>query len=566
MSPARSQIPDHLSRYIVEQDYSRYTSEDQAVWRFLMRQLKDYLSVHAHPSYVGGLEKTGIDVDHIPDIGMMDRKLAEFGWGAVPVSGFIPPAAFMEFQSLGVLPIAADMRSIEHLTYTPAPDIVHEAAGHAPILIQPEFAAYLKKYADVARHAIITKKDMDQYAAIRELSDVKENPESSAKDIDRAETHLDAVNRNLTVVSEAGWLSRMNWWTAEYGLIGSLENPKIFGAGLLSSLGESRECLSDHVRKLPLTIDCIDVGYDITEPQPQLFVTSDFEHLGDVLEQLAARMSFRLGGTIGLERAREAATVVTAELDTGLQISGVLDSFMARGEHVDFIKFSGPVSLAFERRQLDGHGPAYHAHGFSSPLDPIAGLSDLSPGKKVSLRFAGDIELNGDFQKDVRRNGRTLILTFQNCTVKRGADVLFDPSWGPFDLALGERVTKVFGGPADRIAFGDTDDFVAQQIPRRVFTEEQKAVFGFFTEVRTLRESPPAGAHGQLRRLVERYYTDYPYKWIFGVELLEIATQFEMAALDVAAGLRQHLLHTKGPSQVAFDCIKDGIRLAERRL
>ncbi len=565
MSPARSQIPEHLKRYAVEQDYSRYTPEDQAVWRFLMRQLNDFLAVHAHPCYVEGLKKTGIDIERIPEISVMDLKLAKFGWGAIPVSGFIPPAAFMEFQSLGILPIAADMRSIEHLTYTPAPDIVHEAAGHAPILIQPEFAAYLKKYAEVARNAIITKKDMDQYSAIRELSDVKENRDSSAKDIARAEAHLEAVNRNLTYVSEAGWLSRMNWWTAEYGLIGNLKNPKIFGAGLLSSLGEAHECLSSKVRKIPLSIECIDVGYDITEPQPQLFVTPSFEHLGDVLEQLAAKMAYRIGGKIGLERARDAATVNTVELNTGLQISGVLDSFASRDDHIDFVKFSGPVSLAYDRKQLDGHGPTYHVHGFSSPLGSVDGLSDLKSGQTVRARFTSGIELHGDFQNDLRKDGKVLLLTFQNCTVKRGDEILFCPSWGAFDLALGTRVFKVFGGAADRAGFGDTDDFVAQRVPGRIYTAEQKEIFSFFSEVRSLRESSNTAVNFPM--LVQKYFELYPYNWIFGVELLEIGLQqSEKSSVALIEKLSTHLLSTKGLSQTAEDCVKDGIRLAGRKL
>ncbi len=72
-----------------------------------MRSLKDYLARHAHPSYLTGLEKTGITIDRIPAIEDIDQKLNAFGWGAVPVSGFIPPAAFMEFQSIGFCPLLA---------------------------------------------------------------------------------------------------------------------------------------------------------------------------------------------------------------------------------------------------------------------------------------------------------------------------------------------------------------------------------------------------------------------------------------------------------------------------
>ena len=117
----------------------------------------------------------------------------------------------MELQSLSVLPIASDMRSIDHLLYTPAPDIVHEAAGHAPILIEPEYASYLKEYAQVAKKAIISKEDLDLYEAIRELSDIKENPQSTPEQITQAEQKLQTTIKSTTHVSEATELSRMNW-------------------------------------------------------------------------------------------------------------------------------------------------------------------------------------------------------------------------------------------------------------------------------------------------------------------------------------------------------------------
>lgn len=277
MTPStQAKIPTHLRRYIVAQDYTTYSSEDQAVWRFIMRQLKSYLSVHAHHSYLDGLTKSGITIDRIPSIHHIDEHLERFGWGAVAVSGFIPPAAFMEFQSIGVLPIASDMRTVDHLLYTPAPDIVHEAAGHAPILSDPDYAAYLRQYGAVARNAILSKEDLEQYEAIRLLSDIKEDPRSTKADITEAERRLALVNSQMSFVSEAALLSRMNWWTAEYGLIGDLNKPRIFGAGLLSSVGEAKMCLSPKVRKIPLSVDCVDFSYDITEPQPQLFVTQDF--------------------------------------------------------------------------------------------------------------------------------------------------------------------------------------------------------------------------------------------------------------------------------------------------
>src|SRR3954469_3391158 len=137
-------IPHPLRRYVVEQDYAQYTEVDQAVWRFVLLQMYQRLERTAHPAYREGLAKTGITVERIPRISEMNECLQRFGWRAVCVDGFIPPRAFQEFQAASILPIAAEVRTLDHLVYTPAPDIIHESAGHAPILTDPEYAAYLR--------------------------------------------------------------------------------------------------------------------------------------------------------------------------------------------------------------------------------------------------------------------------------------------------------------------------------------------------------------------------------------------------------------------------------------
>jgi phenylalanine-4-hydroxylase len=334
-------IPNHLKRYVVEQDYSKYTNEDQAVWRFIMRHLFDFLKVHAHTSYAEGLKKTGISINKIPHIAEMDVKLSDFGWRAVPVSGFIPPAAFMSFQAHRILPIASEMRSLENILYTPAPDIIHEAAGHAPILIDEAFTNYLSAYAEVAKYAIISSEDMALYEAIRDLSDIKEKPNATDQDIEAAEAHLEKVSSSLTYVSEAQLLGRMNWWTAEYGLIGELEDPKIFGAGLLSSVGEARNCLKGP-KLIEFSVDCLNFNYDITEQQPQLFVAKDFKSLTKALDEMSEQMAFKMGGEKALEKALQAKTVCTVCLNDGSTYSGVLKSFEIDGDKLTSLSFAAP--------------------------------------------------------------------------------------------------------------------------------------------------------------------------------------------------------------------------------
>jgi phenylalanine-4-hydroxylase len=271
-------LPKYLQNYVVKQHYDKYTAREHATWRFIMRHARSFFKKHAYNVYLTGLEKTGVPISRIPNIDEMDQVLSKFGWGAVCVSGFIPPLAFLAFQAHKVLPIAADMRSLEHIAYTPAPDIVHEAAGHAPILADPDYANYLQSFAEIARKAIYSDEDVKLYEAIRLLSDVKENSDSTKEQIVEAETNLQNTVKSVTWDSEASIVSRIFWWTAEYGLIGSLQNPKIYGAGLLSSLGESRDCLEDKIEKIPLNMECTKQSYDITKPQPQLFVASDFNH------------------------------------------------------------------------------------------------------------------------------------------------------------------------------------------------------------------------------------------------------------------------------------------------
>src|SRR5437764_7399851 len=111
----------------------------------------------------------------------MNDILAKIGWGAVAVDGFIPPAAFMEFQAYKVLVIACDMRQIHHIEYTPAPDIVHEAAGHAPIIVDREYSNYLQRFGEVGARAMSSKKDFELYQAIRHLSNLKGQPDRAEK-------------------------------------------------------------------------------------------------------------------------------------------------------------------------------------------------------------------------------------------------------------------------------------------------------------------------------------------------------------------------------------------------
>src|ERR1041385_2029113 len=344
--------PKHLLQFAVDQRYDDYTPVDHAVWRFIMRQNIFFLREYAHKVYFQGLLDTGISFERIPRIQEMNDILAKIEWGAVAVDGFIPPAAFMEFQAYKVLVIACDMRQIHHIEYTPAPDIVHEAAGHAPIIVDREYSDYLQRFGEVGAKAMQSRKDFELYESIRHLSILKELPNSKEEEVAAAKKEVEQRFANLGDPSEMALLSRLHWWTVEYGLIGTLENPKIYGAGLLSSIGESVSCLESNVKKIWYSIEAANQPFDITTKQPQLFVCRDFQHLSDVLEEFASKMAFMVGGLEGINKAIDCRNVATCQYSSGLQVTGVFDEVIVDANQTPiYLHAKGPCALALKDRE-----------------------------------------------------------------------------------------------------------------------------------------------------------------------------------------------------------------------
>jgi phenylalanine-4-hydroxylase len=369
-------LPPHLAKYIVDQRYEKYTSVDHAVWRYVMRQNYSFLKDAAYYPYIPGLKMAGLTIEKIPSLQEINDALANIGWGAVTVDGFIPPAAFMEFQAYRVLVIAADIRQLEHIEYTSAPDIIHESAGHAPIISDTDYNQYLSYLGFIGTKAIFSSKDFELYETIRQLSILKEMPGIDEAVIKKTEATIFEQQQNLGEPSEMALLSRLQWWTVEYGLIGPLDQPKIYGAGLLSSIGESASCMRPEVKKIPYTIDALTYSYDITKPQPQLFVTPTFQNLIDVLKQFESSMAFRVGGLSSVKKAIECKNICTLAYSSGIQVSGVCTQVLeGPGSSVAYIKTTGPTALAASHKQLHGHGKNYHADGFGSPVGNLINAS-----------------------------------------------------------------------------------------------------------------------------------------------------------------------------------------------
>jgi phenylalanine-4-hydroxylase len=565
-------LPKHLMDLIIEQPYNEYTSQDHAVWRYVMRQNINYLPKVSHGSYIKGLAQTGISIDTIPQMYGMNRILSKIGWAAVAVDGFIPPAAFMEFQAYNVLVIAADIRPLNQIGYTPAPDIIHEAAGHAPIIADLEYAQYLKNIGFIGSKTFSSALDYKLFEAIRLLSILKTNPYSSSKSILDASIKIENLEKQNQESSEMTRLRNLHWWTVEYGLIGDINNPKIYGAGLLSSINESVNCLKDHIKKIPYSIKAADYNFDITNQQPQLFVTPNFETLNKVLDEFSTSLSYKRGGLYGIKQAINSENVATLVYSSGLQVSGIFSEVHEYMGNPSYIKTIGKTNLCFNNIEIQGHSVTYHKDGFSSPCGFLKNqkksIEDfdqqdlinhhLIERKKTNLEFESGVLVNGVLQKIVKKAGKIILLTFSNCTVKLKDKIVFQPAWGLYDMAVGCKIISAYSGAADPASFGFNFPKFKDKTIKIEHTKDAKNLHKLYEQIRNARENEMD--ENELRNCWNTVKENYSDEWLIQIELIELLKR--KGEYEIVTSILKNLEDLKANNEIK-KLIEDGLKLLE---
>ena len=569
-----SKLPKSLHSFIVKQPYKEYTFQNQAVWRYVMRLNVDFLKNVAHKSYINGLKLTGISIDEIPRMEGMNRILKDIGWAAVAVDGFIPPNAFMAFQAHNVLVISSEIRTIDHIGYTPAPDIIHEAAGHAPIIANAEYSEYLRRFGELGSKAISSDEDDKIFDAIRELSILKENPNSTTEDINNATRKVEEMQKNVGELSEMAKIRNLHWWSVEYGLIGDIDNPKIYGAGLLSSIEESKDCLSQSIKKIPYSIKAAETNFDITSAQPYLFVTPTFSHLSYVLEKFANQMCVRVGGLSSVEKVIESKKIGTIELSTGIQISSVFTRVISNDDKPIYIQSSSPTALSNNYKELIGHGTDYHKDGFGSPLGKLEGINlaieDMSPkdlkaygiieGEYVELKFEGGILVRGVIitgKRDIK--GKIQLISFKDCSVKYKDEILFEPDWGIYDMAVGKDVVSVFAGPADDDSFLDNYKLPTSTSEQIVYDDKSLHLHKLYAEVKEIRRSGGNIELQKINGIYNQIISNYHDEWLILLEIYEVLYETKYELRD---SVKKSLLDLKKNNKFT-DLIENGLKLIE---
>ena len=268
-------------------------------------------------------------------------------------------------------------------------------------------------------------------------------------------------------------------------------------------------------------------------------------------------MSFKVGGLSALQRAQKAESVNTVELENKLQISGVLKNvILANDNSPAYLQFAGPTQLAFEDKEIPGHSSKYHVHGYGTPLGLFdADLKTLQVGAVTTLTYQSQVVVTGKITKILKLNETAAVLSFENATATYRNEKLFLPEWGTYDIITGATVNSVYGGPADRQAFGDFDDFVAARVAKPLFTDAQKKIFSLYQAARNLRAQAKVSA-SDIENLFNDFIRSAPNHWLLFIELAEVSVKGGYSTEKIEA----HLSTLRQKIQIA-----DGLKLAHAK-
>jgi phenylalanine-4-hydroxylase len=256
---------------VVEQPWDAYTAVDHDVWAQLFQRQRELLVGRASDAFLAAQDAMGMTPDAIPKFEELNAILQRAtGWTLVGVEGLLPELTFFEHLANRRFPVTWWIRKPEQLDYLAEPDLFHDLFGHVPLLMNPLFADYMAAYGrgGVKAHGI--------------------GPEA-------------LVN-----------LTRLYWYTVEFGLIREPGGLRIYGSGIVSSMGESRYCLeSDAPNRIGFDLERImRTRYRIDTYQKTYFVIDSFEQLMQATEpdfapiyaRLASQDSYPAGSVLDRDR------------------------------------------------------------------------------------------------------------------------------------------------------------------------------------------------------------------------------------------------------------------------
>lgn len=231
------------------QIYANYTKEDFSVWKLLYERQMENLPALASLHFNEGLETVGFNANEIPEFGKVNQILGGLtGWEVVPVEGIVDDRLFFELLAQRKFPATTWLRRMEELEYLEEPDMFHDVFAHVPLLANPAFAGFLEQISKIGlRHA----------------------------------GNAEAIEL----------LSRLYWFTVEFGLIRENGSLRIYGAGILSSSGESVYSVGIEPMHFEYGVEQIlNTPYRKDIFQDRYFIIESFEKLFDSVDEIESHM------------------------------------------------------------------------------------------------------------------------------------------------------------------------------------------------------------------------------------------------------------------------------------
>jgi phenylalanine-4-hydroxylase len=184
----------------------------------------------------------------------------------------------------------------------------------------------------------------------------------------------------------------------------------------------------------------------------------------------------------------------------------------------------------------------------------------LKEGRKAKLEFESGITVEGEIDKLLKRDGKLVLITFLKCTAKYSDRVLFDPSWGVYDMAVGDRITSVFNGAADKEAYNQVALIPKERTIKVPSDAKRKKLENLYAQVRKIRETQKG--YERLGEIWETQQAEHPEDWLLSMEIFEILdTTDQQPKLKTRVG--QFLNDKKAQTKDLTTLIGWGFRLVE---
>jgi len=246
----------------------------------------------------------------------------------------------------------------------------------------------------------------------------------------------------------------------------------------------------------------------------------------------------------------------------------------AEGE-VEYIRTTGPTMLCYNDKMLPGHGRDYHRDGFGSPVgrlrghsSPLEMLTDnelansgIVAGQSVVLEFESGVRVVGRLNSLIRKEGKLILMTFDQCLVTLRDHALFLPAWGLYDMAVGEKIVSAFSGPADAAAFGLTYPVPVEKTHKIRHTSKAFKLHELYQEMAVIRKEDYNFEN--IGGLWKSVLNTYPDDWLLALEIYEFLVK--NGEQDMAEEVRSHLGQLSVKTPDTSKLINDGIQLVSSR-